>query len=100
MAAPGFWDKPDSARRSVEEMKELKRWTQSFLGLRQQLDHALEMADLLSQESDEGVERELAQDARTLAAQFEALELQTLMRGPEDHMDALVTIHPGAGGTE
>jgi peptide chain release factor 2 len=100
MAAPGFWDKPDSARQSVEAVKTLKRETTAYANLRQQVDHAREMADLLAQESDESIERELEADARKLARELEALELQTLLRGPEDHMDALVTIHPGAGGTE
>ncbi len=100
MAAPGFWDKPDSARQSVEEVKDLKRWTTGYSDLRRRLDLALEMADLLSQESDPAVERELADEARALGAAYAMLELEAFMRGPEDHLDALVTIHPGAGGTE
>lgn len=100
MAAPGFWDKPDSARQLVEEVKTLKRETTAYQGLREQVDHSLEMSELLDQEGDEGLERELEGDIEKLAGKLEALELQTLMRGPEDHMDALVTIHPGAGGTE
>jgi len=100
MAAPGFWDKPDSARHSVEEVKDLKRWTQGYQDLRRRTDHALEMADLLSQESDAELERELGEEARALAVALERLEQEALLRGPEDHLDALVTIHPGAGGTE
>ena len=100
MAAPGFWDKADSARKAVEEVKELKGATTAYQDLRRRLDHVLEMSELLAAEPDEEIERELEVEARAMAAALEMLELQTLMRGPEDHMDALVTIHPGAGGTE
>ncbi len=100
MAAPGFWDKADSARRAVEEVKELKRATTAYQDLRRRLDHVLEMSELLAAESDLEIERELEAEVRAMAGALETLELQTLMRGPEDHMDGLVTIHPGAGGTE
>ncbi len=100
MAAPGFWDKPDSAQKTVEEGKALRRWTQPYLDLRRRVDHALEMADLLEHESDADIELELGQEATAVEAAVEQLSLQALLRGPEDALDALLTIHPGAGGTE
>ena len=100
MAKPGFWDAADSARKTVEEVKSLKRWTQPYQEVRQRVDHARELAELLELESDPGIERELEVEAADLAAKVEQLELQAMLRGPEDALDALVTIHPGAGGTE
>ncbi len=100
MAAPGFWDKPDTARRTVEEVKKLKRWTDAYRDLRRGIDHVLELAELLVQESDAGIERELEAEAAALTTGLEQLSLETLMQHHEDHLDALMTIHPGAGGTE
>jgi peptide chain release factor 2 len=100
MAAPGFWDKPDTARQFVADVKTLKRETAAYAALREGVDHARELAELLAQDSDAGMERELEADVRRMAGDLERLEIETLMRGPEDHLDALVTIHPGAGGTE
>ncbi len=40
MAQPGFWDKPDAARRTVEEIKTHKGSTQPWLDQRRRLDHA------------------------------------------------------------
>jgi peptide chain release factor 2 len=100
MAQPGFWDRADAARKTVEEVKSLKRWVQPFAELRRRADHALELAELLEHESDEGIERELADEALALARGVEELSLRTMLQGPEDALDALVTIHPGAGGTE
>jgi peptide chain release factor 2 len=100
MSEAGFWDRADAARQTVEEVKTLKRWVQPFADLRRRVDHAVEMAELLEHESDEGLERELAEEAAALRAGVEQLNLRTMLQGPEDQLDALMTIHPGAGGTE
>jgi peptide chain release factor 2 len=100
MSLPGFWDKADSARKTVEEVKSLRRWTQPYQEVRQRVAHACELADLLEHESDSDVERELESEAAELAGEVERIVLQTMLQGPEDQLDALLTIHPGAGGTE
>jgi len=100
MAQPGFWDRVDTARHTVEEVKSLKRWVQPFSDLSARLRHALELADLLEHETDETMERELAEESAALESRVEDLSLRTMLQGPEDSLDALLTIHPGAGGTE
>jgi peptide chain release factor 2 len=100
MAAPGFWDKPEQARQTVEQVKPLKSWTQPYLDLRSRLDSALELAELLVAEDDADLARELATEAGVLGREVEQLSIRALMHEPEDHMGALMTIHPGAGGTE
>ena len=100
MATPGFWDKPEAARQIVEDVKSLKGWTQPYLDQRQRVEHALELAELLTHEVDPDLERELAEEARVLLQGTAALSLRALMQGPEDRLGALMTIHPGAGGTE
>ncbi|MDP3773111.1 MAG: peptide chain release factor 2 [Gemmatimonadales bacterium] len=100
MAVPGFWDKPDAAQKTVEEGKSLRRWTQPYAELRRRVDHAAELSDLLEHESDPEIEQELEKEVADLDAAVERLSLQTMLQGPEDALDALLTIHPGAGGTE
>jgi peptide chain release factor 2 len=43
---------------------------------------------------------ELERESERLEREIEKLELKNMLRGNDDHRDALVTIHPGAGGTE
>ncbi len=100
MAQPGFWDKPELARRTVEEVKTLKGWIQPWQDLRRRLDHALELAALLATEDDAGMEKELTQEGAEIDRQVAELSVKALMHEPEDHLGAIVTIHPGAGGTE
>jgi peptide chain release factor 2 len=99
-ALPGFWTDPDAARASVQEIKTLKNWLTPYDNLDQRLRGALEMAELLESEPDAGLNAELEREAQELDAAAEAFELQAMLQGPEDARDALLTIHPGAGGTE
>jgi peptide chain release factor 2 len=99
-ALPGFWADPDAARASVQEIKTLKNWLTPYDNLDERLRGALEMAQLLEMEPDEALEAELARETEQIEASAQAFELQAMLQGPEDARDALLTIHPGAGGTE
>jgi peptide chain release factor 2 len=84
----------------VQEVKELKRWLEPYEALRKRLEEARSLNQLAESEGDDGLARELTEEAEHIAAQLEALELQNMLRGADDARDALLTIHPGAGGTE
>lgn len=58
------------------------------------------MAALLAVEPDPDLTAELERDAAALERDLEGLETRTKLQGPDDARDAIVTIHPGAGGTE
>ena len=99
-AQPGFWADPEAARSSVQEIKALKNWLTPYDNLDQRLRGSLEMAELLEAEPDDGLQTELTREAEEIENAAEAFELQAMLQGPEDARDALLTIHPGAGGTE
>ncbi len=100
MAAPGFWDDPESARSAVEDLREVKRWTGPFSELSERVQDARELADLLAEDPDPEIQSGLEEEVPKLLVSLEALELQNMLQGPDDQRAALVTIHPGAGGTE
>jgi peptide chain release factor 2 len=102
MAEGSLWTDPERARRIVEEVKGLKRWLDPYQALRRRVDDAAELSVLLEAEvqQDPAMLRQLEEEADGVAGQLEALELQNMLRGRDDGRDALLTIHPGAGGTE
>jgi peptide chain release factor 2 len=99
-ALPGFWADSEAARNSVQQMKVLRNWLTPYDTLHRRLDSALEMAELLEAEPDDAMSADLVKEADELDSAAEAFELQAMLQGPEDARDALLTIHPGAGGTE
>jgi peptide chain release factor 2 len=100
MAEPGFWSDPDRARATVDEVRQMKRWTEPITQLSQRTQEALELAALVSDDPDPEVERGLDSEVQALFQSLEEIELRNMLQGPDDARDALVTIHPGAGGTE
>ena len=84
----------------MQEVKQLKGWLVPYADLQGRLVSAREMADMLAAEPDEGLHGELEREAATLATALEEYELKAMLRGPDDAGNALITIHPGAGGTE
>jgi peptide chain release factor 2 len=97
---PGFWSDPEAARTSVQQIKILRNWLIPYDTLHRRLDSALEMAQLLEAEPDESMSADLTREAEELDTAAQAFELQAMLQGPEDARDAILTIHPGAGGTE
>jgi peptide chain release factor 2 len=100
MAEGSVWADPEKARQVVLEVKSIKRWLEPYEALRKRLDDAQALNDMAEAEGNGDLALELAAEAEHVDAQLEALELQNMLRGPDDARDALLTIHPGAGGTE
>jgi peptide chain release factor 2 len=95
-----FWADADRAREQVQEIKSLKRWVTPFLDLSTRLEDAAGLAELLSEDPDQGMLAELETELGALTQILERLELETMLQGQDDGRGAILTIHPGAGGTE
>ncbi len=102
MTEPGFWDDQDRAREITITVNDLKGWIEPWEEAHAKVTDLVELAELLEAEEDGDPElrAELEQESERLERAIERLELKNMLRGEDDHRDALVTIHPGAGGTE
>jgi peptide chain release factor 2 len=100
MAEPGFWNDQEKAQQLMVQVKELKGWVEPFGKLEERTQSALEMDELLELETDAEMDAELEKETDKLAADVEAFELRSLLRGRDDFRDAQVEISAGAGGTE
>ncbi|MEE8061403.1 MAG: peptide chain release factor 2 [Gemmatimonadales bacterium] len=95
-----FWNDPASARRVVQEASQIRSIISPFDTVTQRLTDARDLLDLLEVEPDEGLSQDLETEATDLEQMVASLELRTLLQGADDARDAILTIHPGAGGTE
>jgi peptide chain release factor 2 len=100
LSDPGLWADPDVARQTIARVKELKAWIEPVRALEARWNDLLELGELLQLEPDETLAAEWAAEFDRFAADLERLEVRALLRGPDDHRDALLTIHAGAGGTD
>ena len=100
MAQPDFWDDPDRARDLIGEVNDLKAWTEPWESMSTKVAELQELAELLEAEEDTSLNAEWQKEVSQIANSLAAFELRNMLRGADDHRDALVTLHPGAGGTE
>lgn len=82
----------------LKEISRHKKWIESVTRLQGELEDAAELLDMVEEDSSDlaEIETSLARVERDLAR----FELAAMLSGPDDHRDAILTIHPGAGGTE
>jgi len=100
MGDPNFWNDGAAARELIDEANKIKVWTAPWLSLTTRGADADEMLDLLEIEEDPGMLAEVTTEIDRIGSELETLELRNMLQGPDDFRDALVTVHPGAGGTE
>jgi peptide chain release factor 2 len=84
----------------VQEVKILKGWVVPYTDIQGRIVAAREMLELLAGEPDEALQADVEKEATALAVAVEDFELKAMLQGDDDAGDALLTIHPGAGGTE
>ena len=100
MASPGFWDDNARAREVMAEATALKAWVEPFDSLQTRAKDLEELLALLDEEEDEALAEDWNREVETLSDDIGRLELRAMLSGPDDGRDAMLTIHPGAGGTE
>jgi len=100
MAEPGFWNDSQGAGKLTGEATRLTAELERAEGLKKDLDD-LEELGKLARDGDDPAELDLvAKELEKLTDQALSLTSQALLAGPYDDEDAIVELHPGAGGTE
>ncbi|HOX50917.1 MAG TPA: PCRF domain-containing protein, partial [Fibrobacteria bacterium] len=97
---PGFWDKAEAAQASLKKMNSLKGWIESWKGLSTRQKDLVELLELATMENDEALIATLNADGEALEADLRKFELKKMLDGEDDSRDAILSITPGAGGTE
>lgn len=100
MLAEGFWDNQELAQQTTKEISGVKRIIQEWNEVHGLLEEALTLVELLDEVADASLEAELGDLLPKLERAVDELELASLLSGEYDGNNAILTIHPGAGGTE
>lgn len=99
-ADPDFWNDNQKAQGILKEISGHKRWIEKVDRFRQELDDLEELLSLTEGEADSAEAKELHDSLTAFNTDLNKLEFTTLLSGPDDARNAILTIHPGAGGTE
>jgi len=100
MEASGFWDQKDKANAIMKEKVTLERSLKDWNGLSTRFHDLEAMAELAGEEGGEAMRAELERELAAIQKDISASEIAALLSGEQDITNAIVSIHPGAGGTE
>lgn len=100
MAEPGFWDNSEKAQQLIETTNQLKAKRDNFVHLSDGVEDLEVTLSLLQEEPDEDMQRQFDHDLERVGEQLEQYRLEQLLDEPYDANNAILEIHPGAGGTE
>jgi peptide chain release factor 2 len=95
-----FWNDSNNSSIVLKKINALKTKTENFKKINNSLTDTIELNEILKQETDESLENELITTIKNLEKSIEKLEINTLLSGKFDSNNAIITLHPGAGGTE
>ncbi|MFQ5655976.1 MAG: peptide chain release factor 2 [Candidatus Methylomirabilales bacterium] len=97
---PDFWKDPDRAQRLLKELGDLKEQLTLHASLRTEIEDQRTLLQLAREADDEETLREVEQTVKGLEQRIGDLEIQTVLSGAHDRGNAILSINPGAGGTE
>ena len=95
-----FWSDAENSSKVLKKITSLKNKVNNFKKVKSELDNLVDMNGLLQLEEDEALTKELLHNTSELKKEIDKLEITTLLSGKYDINNAIITIHPGAGGTE
>jgi len=97
---PEFWNDPKKSAKIQKEKNILLRKFEKYQKAKQALEDNKEMYELATLEEDEETINEVFNDSKNLAKTIRKLEIEVMLSDENDEKNAIITIHPGAGGTE
>ncbi|PLC15515.1 peptide chain release factor 2 [Bacillus paralicheniformis] len=100
MADPDFWGDQQKAQTIINEANALKDYVNTYNKLSESHEELQMTHDLLKEDPDQDLQSELVSELKSLTKQFNEFELQLLLSEPYDKNNAILELHPGAGGTE
>ena len=95
-----LWSDPEKAKGVLRERSRLQKIVERWERLKEDSDHLRELVDLMESEGETALLEEVDQQLSPLMESVTRFEIETLLHEENDHCDAIMMIHSGAGGTE
>lgn len=100
VSQPNFWEDKDVSSKVLNGLKSLTQILSEYTKVQSLLDDAKTLYELYVETSDLEINRELVTSVKALQNAIEKLKIESILSEEYDTLNALVTIHAGAGGTE
>lgn len=95
-----FWNDSKNSSKILTQIKGIKNKTTEYKRLENEIINLQELTELVQLEPDEEIAKDILKNTNKLRKEVEKFEITTFLSGKYDSNNTIVTIHPGAGGTE
>ncbi|WP_456408712.1 peptide chain release factor 2 [Caldithrix abyssi] len=96
----GFWNDQEKAQKVLKQINRHKEWVDAWQSVNNLLEEAKILIEMLAEDESEALKDELVSHFKKMEKEINALEFKRMLSGRDDPKNAILTIHPGAGGTE
>ena len=100
MEAPDFWSDADKANAKMKNLKDLQRTVDEAENLDRQYQDIMDLIEMANEDGDESAVEDVRNELDDFENHLEEIRLSTLLTGPYDENNAIVSLNAGAGGTE
>ena len=100
VASPDFWNDAEKSQSVLKVLKSKKRLYDGFMGLENSFNSFNELFTMALEEDDEDLVDDLLSELETVKKLYEEQKISVLLSGEYDGNNCILSIHPGAGGTE
>ena len=95
-----FWNDAEKSSKKLQEIKQLKDKVESYESLCARLEDAYALCEMAIEANDEDSVEEVVSECKFIEEEAERKRIEVLLSGPYDKNNAILSFHPGAGGTE
>ena len=99
-ADPAFWNDQENSSKVLQELKQSKDTIEEYNALNARLEDAIALAEIAIEAEDESCVEEVEAELEAIRVAEDTQRMEVLLCGEYDHSNAIVSFHPGAGGTE
>ena len=100
MAAPDFWNDVDSANKLTQRSRQLQNKLGRYNKLKARFDDLGALIEMAEEEQDDSLIDEIKAETASVGEAIETMRMEQMLKGPYDGVNAVLSLHAGAGGTE
>ena len=97
---PDFWSNQENSTKTLQKIKQMKDKVEKYEALSTKLEDTIMMSEMAIEENDESMTEEILEDQKAIIKEEEKQRIEVLLSGEYDKNNAIISFHPGAGGTE
>lgn len=97
---PDFWNDQANSSKVLKHTKHIKSKIENFESLKNKLSDAQVLCEMAIDENDESMVDEITSETTAVEKEIERQRIEVLLSGEYDSNNAILSFHPGAGGTE